>query len=238
MNTSNKKYSSTLWNQYRSGRIPVIPDIKSRSPQEGDLLQGRDPVEIARLLAAAGAPVLSVVSEPNYFGGSVEMLQRIVRAVSLPVLRKDFIASREQLLETVDLGASAVLLIASIVERAQLYKLIEEAYKLGLEPLVETHNEEEILSLKAMDITLMGINNRNIVKLEMDDGNVCTTEKLAGLIPPGVFLVSESAITSSADVERASGSGAHGVLVGTAILQAGDPAAMYQSLGIPQVKCL
>ncbi len=238
MNTSHNKFSSLLWNEYHSGKIPVIPDIKSRSPQEGDLLQGRDPVEIAGVLAAAGAPVLSVVSEPNHFGGSPAILQRIVQAVSLPVLRKDFINHRDQLQETVDLGASAVLLIASMVAREQLFDLIEEAYMLGLEPLVETHTEEEINAVKAIHLSMLGINNRNIVKLEMDDGNVTTTEKLALLADQKVLLISESSIISPADVERAAAAGAHAVLVGTAILRAANPAAKYQSLSIPRVNRL
>ena len=84
---SGTKFSMALWNQYHIGKIPVVPDIKSRSPQEGDLLQGRDPVELAKALAAAGAPALSVVTEQKYFGGSAQMLQRIARAISIPVLR-------------------------------------------------------------------------------------------------------------------------------------------------------
>jgi len=141
MNISDRKYSATLWSQYQSGKVTVIPDIKARSPQAGDLLQGRDPVIIAEALAAVGAPVLSVVIEPRYFGGSPELLQRIAQATSLPILCKDFINKREQLQAIVELGASAVLLIASMLEKEQLYKLVEDAMLLGLEPLVETHNE-------------------------------------------------------------------------------------------------
>lgn len=223
-------YSAALWQKYNSGSIPVIPDIKSRSPEEGDLLRGRDPVELAQILAAAGAPVLSVVTEPNYFGGSGKLLQHIVQAVSLPVLRKDFINRREQLLESIDLGASAVLLIASMLEKEQLISLYEEALRLGLEPLVETHNEADIMTANELRLTMAGINNRNIIELEMDGGNVSTTEKLAGLLRPEVLVISESSIYSAADVQRAWAAGAHAVLVGTAILKAPDPAEMYRSL--------
>ncbi|GAB6174374.1 indole-3-glycerol phosphate synthase TrpC [Paradesulfitobacterium aromaticivorans] len=225
-----KKFSTALWNQYHSGKIPVIPDIKSRSPQEGDLLQGRDPVKFAQALEAAGAPALSVVTEPRYFEGSPELLQRIALATSLPVLRKDFINSRVQLQESVDLGASAVLLIASMLEKKRLFQLIEDALMLGLEPLVETHNESEIISTNELKLNIIGINNRNIVELEMDDGSVNNTEKLASLVRPEVLVVSESSISSSADVQRALAAGAHAVLVGTAILQAKDPVEMYRSL--------
>jgi len=238
LNISNKKYSTALWNKYHSGKIPVIPDIKCRSPQEGDLLQGRDPVIIAEALAAAGAPVLSVVTEPKYFGGSPELLQRIVQATSLPILCKDFIKKREQLQESVDLGASAVLLIASMLEKEQLFKLIDDALMLGLEPLVEIHNEAEIVSVKELNLGMIGINNRSIVELEMDDGTVRTTEELARLISPKTLVISESSISSSTDVARAIAAGAHAVLVGTAILQSRDPAEMYRTLSEAGVKSL
>jgi len=230
MNISGKKYSAALWNQYHSGNIPVIPDIKCRSPQEGDLLQGRDPVKLAQTLAEAGASVLSVVTEPKYFGGSPKLLQQIVKATSLPILCKDFINKREQLHETLDSGASAILLIASMLEKKRLFKLIDDALMLGLEPLVEIHNEAEIVSINELNLTMIGINNRNIVELEMDDGSVSNTEKLASLISPKTLVISESSISSSADVQRATAAGAHAVLVGTAILQAQDPAEMYRSL--------
>ncbi len=216
----------------------MIPDIKARSPQEGDLLQGRDPVKLAKALAAAGAQVLSVVTEKEHFGGSLQMLHEIVQAVSQPVLRKDFINSRQQLRETADTGARAVLLIASMLAKEQLYELIEYAHILGLEPLVETHNEEEIRSLNELDLSILGINNRNIVEMETDDGSVKTTEELAGLAKSGTLLISESAIASPQDVKRAAQAGAHAVLVGTAILQARVPAQMYQDLNIMRGKGL
>lgn len=224
------KCTTALWNQYHCGKIPVIPDIKCKSPGEGDLLLGRDPVVIAKSLAAAGAPVISVVTEAEHYGGSAELLRRIVQAISIPILRKDFIFDREQLLESVDIGASSVLLIASLLEKEQLLKLFEEALVLGLEPLVETHNEAEIVAVNELKLGFLGINNRNIVEWETDDGDVNTTEKLAGLVRPDVFILSESSINSPEDVLRAIAAGAHGVLVGTAILQARDPAEMYLKL--------
>jgi indole-3-glycerol phosphate synthase len=238
MSISNQNFSRALWDQYRFGKMPVIPDIKIRSPREGDLLRGRDPAEIVEILVAAGTPVVSVVTEPSYFGGSPDLLRRIVQAASLPVLRKDFIQKREQLQESADLGASAVLLIASMLEQEQLFRLVEAALALGLEPLVETHDQAEINFANGLNLTMMGINNRNIVELEMDNGSVSTTEKLAGLIGPGVLVVSESSISSPSDVQRALAAGAHAVLTGTAILQARDPGEMYRSLGAVGVKSL
>lgn len=222
--------SSALWNKYHSGKVPVITDIKCKSPGEGDLLMGRDPVAIAKSLDAAGAPVISVVTESEHYGGSPELLYKIIQAVSAPVLRKDFVNSREQLVETVEIGASGILLIASMLEKGQLAKLVEESLALGLEPLVETHNEAEIIAVSEMKLTFLGINNRNIIELETDDGNVNTTEKLAELAQKGALLVSESSIASRDDVSRAIAAGAHAVLVGTAILRAKDPVEMFKNL--------
>lgn len=231
--TNNPKYLSctnVLWKQYHSGKTPVIPDIKCKSPGEGDLMFGRDPVEIATQLANAGAPVISVVTESEHFGGSLELLQQIANKTSLPILRKDFIKNREELIKSVEMGASAVLLISSILEKGQLISLIEESIALGLEPLVETHNEEEMKAVKEVSLSFIGVNNRNILEWEMDEGNVNTTEKLADFFPKGAFAISESSIASPQDVQRAIKAGAHGVLVGTAILKAEDPVEMYQKL--------
>ncbi len=225
-----KPFLRALQERYQNQEIPIIPDVKIKSPKEGDLMRGRDPVDIAKSLATSGAPVLSVVTEPDHFAGSPELLQRIVSAVKLPVLRKDFITKIEQLHESVDLGTSAVLLIASMLSKAQLARMVEEALKLGLEPLVETHNAEEIALFYDLSLSLVGINNRDIIELEMDNGSISTTERLISLVRPGIFVISESSIASALDVKRAAAAGAHAVLVGTAILQAEDPAAMYRIL--------
>ena len=225
-----RRFSGALWQHCRTGRLPVIPDIKARSPAEGDLLRGRQPVEYARTLAAAGAPVLSVVTEPRYFGGALQSLEMIAASIPLPVLRKDFIDHEDQLMESRDAGAAAVLLIAARLERRRLFKLIEAALGMGLEPLVEIHRPEEITGLRALGLSMLGINNRDINALEMDGGSVHTTERLAGLVPPGCLLISESSLSTPDDVRWASMAGAQAVLVGTALLQADDPAVMYKRL--------
>ncbi|MDD2402204.1 MAG: indole-3-glycerol-phosphate synthase [Clostridia bacterium] len=182
----------------------------------------------------AGAPVISVVTEAEHFGGSLELLQQIAQVTSVPILRKDFITTREQLLESVEVGASGVLLIAAMLEKEQLFKLIKEALALNLEPLVEIHNETEIIAVNELELKILGINNRNIVEWERDDGNVNVTERLASLVRPGVLVLSESSITSPEDVLRATTTGAHAVLVGTAILRAQDPVKMYHKLSEPR----
>lgn len=226
------KYTDALWQYYHQGRIPVIPDIKLQSPGEGDLLLGRDPIELTKALAKGGAPAFSVVTEREHFGGSLDLLADIAQGVSVPVLRKDFITTKGQLRETKEAGAHAVLLIAAMLSTADLLGLFNEALELGLEPLIETHRPEEIRQAIQLDLTFLGINNRNIIELELDDGDVSNTEKLASLVPADVFLLSESAIMTPQDVGRAIHGGAHGVLVGTAILQAKDPVDMLHRLSI------
>ncbi len=222
-----------LWKRYEQGCLPVIPDIKLRSPGEGELLQGKDPSAYARALEAAGAPVISVVTEEEHYGGSMKLLEEILRAVSIPVLRKDFIRSVDQLEESARLGVSAVLLIASLLGEEQLCLLYGEAVRLGMEALVEIHNEEELRLAAQLPLTFLGINNRNILVWETDSGNVGRTEDLARLTGESlasrkVFLLSESSLMSPEEVGRAARAGVHGVLVGTALLKAEDPVARYR----------
>ena len=234
--TSSTLCTDTLWHKYRTGTIPVIPDIKCKSPGEGELLSDRDPEEYAKILEAAGAPVVSVVTEAEHYGGSAEMFRRIARSVNVPLLRKDFITTFDQLRESADMGASGVLLIASKLDREKLTRLAEAAAALGLEPLIETHNRDEIMFATGMKPTFLGINNRDICRYEIDNGNVGTTELLASYAGAGTLLLSESSISSAVDIHRAAAAGAHAVLVGTALLRARDPAAMYRdlsSIGIP-----
>ncbi len=212
------------------GMIPVIPDFKLISPAEGPLFAGRDPVAAAAAMGAAGAPVLSVVTEKEHFGGSPALLRDIVRASGLPVLRKDFIQSVDDIEETASCGASAVLLICASMGEETLRSCFSAALALGLEPLVEAHTAAELRFAASLGCRLAGVNNRDILALEKDGGTVDTTAQLAALKPPGSFLISESGLRSPADVRRAVRSGADGVLVGTAIWRAEDPFAFYEAL--------
>ena len=213
-----------------SGAIPVIPDIKLISPKEGDLLQGRSPVAAARLFEQLGAPAISVVTEPHDFGGSLELLSSITAAVSIPVLRKDFITCEDDLRQTRDHGAAAILLICSCLKTEQLLDLYHAALRLGLEPLVETHTEAELRLAARLQPQLVGINNRDILTLEKDDGTVSTTARLAALAPVDALLISESGIATPEQARTAIDCGADAVLVGTALWQAPDLAAFYQQL--------
>lgn len=224
------EFSNSIRIRQQAGYIPVIPDIKCRSPKEGDLLRGRDPVATARQLVDAGAPVLSVVTESENFGGSLELLEQVIRDTGVPVLRKDFISSREDLIVTRDIGASAILLISSMLNQEQLLFFHKAAIELGLEPLVETHSIAEIQYAVKLGAGLVGINNRNIVELELDDGTVEATASLAAYKPEGCVLISESAIVTRADAQNAVLAGADAVLVGTSLWQAEDMLALYAEL--------
>ena len=184
----------------KAGFIPVIPDIKCVSPKEGELLRGRDPVQLAKELAAAGASALSVVTEHNNFGGSCALLEGIAKAVELPVLRKDFIREVDDIKKTRDMGARAVLIICAMLPPAVLVKLYEEALRIGLEALVETC-KEELLFAGQLGAKLVGINNRNIVRLELDNGGVSHASLIAHK-PKGAVLISESGIRTPAEARR------------------------------------
>ena len=217
------------------GRLPVMADIKPASPRDGDLLAGRRPAQLATALEAAGACALSVVTEEKHFSGSCENLRQVCEAVDLPVLRKDFLAEPEQLQSSIAAGASAVLLILATVSDRQARDLHAAAIDLDLEPVVEVHSEAELQRALQLSPSIVGINNRDILQLETDPGDVATTERLAPLVPDGVVTLSESSLLSDDDVRRALAAGADAVLVGTMLLQADDPAARLRELTQLQV---
>ena len=226
----NARVSDSLLGVKRRGLVPVIPDIKLRSPKEGDLLGIRSPVDYALSLKAAGAPALSVVTETEHFGGSAELLRRVAKSVGLPVLRKDFIKTADQVRLTADMGAAAVLLIVSMLDERTLNLLFNAALEAGLEPLVETHSAQEIERVNRLQPSFVGINNRDILRMECDGGTVTRTAELAGMIRPGAVILSESAISGAEDVRRAIRSGADAVLVGTALLKAKNAPALFKEM--------
>jgi|GEM_PF-535256 len=234
-----RSFSAAIESKNTRGHAAVIPDIKCVSPKHGDLLQGRNPIEVAKLLVSHGAPVLSVVTEQKNFGGSVALLRDVAKTTGVPVLRKDFFTHEAQLEESSKVGASAVLLICATIERDLLARLYERALALGLEPLVEVCTADEMRFACSLGAKLIGINNRNIATLELDSGGPARTAKLAKLAPKDALLISESGIVSREDAQLAVKAGAHAVLVGTALWQAKSPAGdwnmaeIYKSLEVP-----
>ncbi|WP_416838968.1 indole-3-glycerol phosphate synthase [Haloferax sp. DFSO52] len=203
------------------GRVPVITEVKPTSPTT-DGVRDDDPVELAREMVAGGATALSVLTEPDHFGGSLESLRRIRDAVDVPVLRKDFIM-REDQLDAVE--SDLVLLIARFVGD-DLPDLVAAARERGFQPLVEVHTRDELVAALAAGADIVGINNRDLGKLEVDLG---TFEELAPEVPDDVLLVAESGVKTLDDVRRMREAGADALLVGTAIMD-GDVQANTQSL--------
>lgn len=161
------------------------------------------------------------------------MLEHICTNVDIPILRKDFIQTEEQIRETAASGASAVLLIVAMLTEIQLGRLYDATVKYGLTALVETHNPEQIKTANKIQSELIGINNRDILSLEKDNGEVSLTEQLIKAVQGTPYIVSESSIQNSNDVLRARNAGASAVLVGTALLKAEDIAEKYTELSIP-----
>lgn len=199
----------------------VIIDFKPVTPPDGDNFKGRDPLEAARRLEKTGVLGLSVVTERRHFGGSPELLRGIAGAVSLPVLRKDFIATEEQLYETLECGAKGVLLICAGRPSDTVGFLYEKALSIGLTPVVEVHTPAEMRFAKQLRAKVIGINNKDITVMEKDSGTVETTLALIKEAPEGAFIISESGIGSREDAQKALDAGADAVLVGTAFWQGG-----------------
>jgi len=193
----------------------VIIDFKRVSPKQGDLFRGRKPVEVAKILESAGVLGLSVVTEPEHFGGSLDLLRDIVDAVNLPILRKDFIKTEHDLHETIDCGATEILLICSTIPFNDLPRLYEKSLELGLRPLVEVHNQTEMELAVDLGADYVGINNKDITILEKDSGTVATTRELISYAPKDAFIVSESGILTRDDADKALTAGADAVLIGT-----------------------
>ncbi|MFB6122712.1 MAG: indole-3-glycerol phosphate synthase [Haloferacaceae archaeon] len=196
------------------GRTPVVAEVKPTSPTtEG--VRDDDPVDLARAMVEGGATALSVLTEPDHFGGSTATLRRVRSAVDVPVLRKDFLLREDQL----DAVASdIVLLIARFVD--DLPGLVAAAEERGFQPLVEVHTEAELDRAVDAGASIVGVNNRDLGRLEVD---LSTFERLAPAVPDDVTLVAESGVTSVADARRMREAGADALLVGTAIMD-GDVA--------------
>jgi indole-3-glycerol phosphate synthase len=222
MASQKPRFTAALDAARAAGQLPLISEVKVRSPKEGDLLAGRDPAALARSMEQAGAACLSVVTEGPRFGGSLELLHTLSTAVSLPILRKDFVTDRKDVWATREHGASCLLLMVAMLDWPRLVELHEEARRCGLETLVEVHDEKELRQALTLDLDLLGINNRDIRQLETDDGTIANTLELLRSVPAGLRAISESSIATPGEARSVIDAGGAGVLVGTAILRAGD----------------
>jgi indole-3-glycerol phosphate synthase len=211
----------------RGADVTVIAELKRRSPSRGAINEALNVPARAAEYAAAGAAALSVLTERSRFGGSLADLRAVGAAVRLPLLRKDFIVSRLQLLEARSAGASAVLLIARALPPERRATLAAEAGALGLDVLLEVRDERELEQALDVARAVIGINNRNLETLVMDDA---VSARLLPLVPSGRTAVYESGVTSRADVERAAALGADAVLVGSALSSSANGGAAVSAL--------
>jgi indole-3-glycerol phosphate synthase len=228
------------------GDIALIAEVKKASPSAGIICQDFDPVKIAKEYEAAGASCLSVLTDEKFFQGSLDYLRQIRAAVKIPLLRKDFIIDERQILEAIEWGADAILLIVAILNDGQLAKFHSLAVEAGLAVLVEVHDEAELDRALKISPQLIGVNNRNLKTFAVD---LATTERLAAKMedegwkmaktsapssilnsPSSPMLVAESGIHTRADVERLKKCGAGAILVGESLVKQGDIGAKVREL--------
>lgn len=205
----------------------VIAEIKKASPSKGVLREAFFPAEIARSYARADAACLSVLTDEKFFQGSDDYLLQVREAVDLPVIRKDFMVDPYQIVESRSLGADCVLLIVSILEQQQLAKLNELARELGMDVLIEVHDEAEMARALALSPTLVGINNRDLRDFSVD---LNTTLNMLEQLPDEVRLVTESGIARREDVELMLSRGVYGFLVGEAFMREPEPGDKLRAL--------
>jgi indole-3-glycerol phosphate synthase len=209
------------------GALGLIAEVKKASPSAGVIASEFEPVAIAKAYESAGAHALSVLTDEQFFQGSLSYLSRIRSAVNLPILRKDFIIHEVQIAEASVAGADAILLIVAALEQDRLAALYEEAQVLQLDVLVEVHTEGELDRALALECPLIGINNRNLTTFEVD---LATTETLSEEVPEGVLLVCESGLKTRGDSQRAFAAGCNAILVGESLMRSGDVAAQVREL--------
>ncbi|MEO6651175.1 MAG: indole-3-glycerol phosphate synthase TrpC [Ilumatobacteraceae bacterium] len=212
--------------QHRS-ELAVISEIKRRSPSRGDLFADLDPAVLARQYEAGGAACLSVLTDAEFFGGSPDDLRSARAACSLPVLRKDFTVSPHDVADARLMGADCLLLIAAALRSRELIDLHTLAVEVGLDVLVEIHDEDELATALAAGATLIGVNQRDLVTFEVDHQRAM---RLAEAIPDHVLKVAESGVRDAADARALHAAGYQAVLVGETLVTADDPSAAIAEL--------
>jgi indole-3-glycerol phosphate synthase len=213
--------------RFRDSGVSVIAEVKRSSPSKGSLAEIADPAALAADYEAGGAATISVLTEHRRFGGSLEDLRAVRERVSVPVLRKDFIVTSYQLWEARAAGADLALLIVAALDQVRLECLVDRAGSIGLTPLVEVHDEDEVDRALAAGATLIGVNARSLKTLEVDRD---TFARLAPRIPDDVVRVAESGVRGPHDVFEYAKQGADVVLVGESLVRGKDPRAAVADL--------
>jgi indole-3-glycerol phosphate synthase len=211
----------------------IIAEVKKASPSKGVIREDFDHRDIVKKYVDAGANALSVLTDKKFFQGDIHYIEDIRSDISNPILRKDFIIDSYQLTEAKAFGADAVLLIAACLEKEQLREFHIEAEGLGLECLVEVHNESELESLDMSLVKIIGINNRNLEDFSVD---LNTSVRLSAMIPSGITKVSESGISSRREIDLLMQNGINAVLVGESLIRASNPGDALRSLFTPRRK--
>jgi indole-3-glycerol phosphate synthase len=207
--------------------VSVIAEVKRRSPSKGPLAPELDAALLAKAYAAAGAACLSVLTDSEFFGGSTADLAEARSATDLPVLRKDFTVSPADVCDARVMGADAVLLIVSALTDSELVALVHLADRVGIDALVEVHDEDEAKRALSAGARIVGVNQRDLFSFEVDTARAV---RVGSSLPAGVVKVAESGIRSRGDVERLGAAGFDAVLVGEALVTAPDPGAALASL--------
>lgn len=207
--------------------LALIAEVKRASPSKGPIAPGADAVALAKAFQEGGAAAISVLTEPNYFGGSLEDLRDVRAATGVPVLRKDFICDALHVYEARAAGADAVLLIVAALTQSELVALIDAATVCGMAADVEVHSPEEVSRATDAGAQIVAINARNLATLDVD---LATIERVRPMVPPGIVVVAESGIETAADVRRMRDAGVDAVHVGETLMRAADPAARIRTL--------
>lgn len=221
------KGSGAFEKALRKDGMSFICECKKASPSKGIIAEEFPYLTIAKEYEQAGADCISVLTEPKWFLGSDEYLSEIAKAVSIPCLRKDFTVDEYMIYQARLLGASAVLLICSILSEAQIKEYLELCSSLGLSALVEAHNENEIETALKCGASIIGVNNRDLRDFSVDTGN---SRRLRKMIPSGTVFVSESGIKNAGDVALLREAGVDAVLIGEALMKAADKKQMLREL--------
>ena len=224
-----RPFAEALRSAVARGELAVIGEIKRRSPSMGDLNIDLDPSRLATTYSGAGAAALSVLTDVEFFGGSVTDLQIARRVVSLPVLRKDFTVTGHDVCDARLMGADCVLLIATALSEAELEAMRALADRIGIEVLVEIHDEPELESALAAGATIVGVNQRDLTTFEVDHERAL---RMASIIPDHVVKVAESGVRGAADARALQHAGYDAVLVGEILVTAADPAAVMRDLRV------
>ncbi|BCD62232.1 indole-3-glycerol phosphate synthase [Nitratiruptor sp. YY08-26] len=205
----------------------IIAEVKKASPSKGTIREDFDPVAIAKEYEKGGANAVSVLTEPHFFKGDIEYLTQIRRYVPMPLLRKDFIIDKYQLVEALVYGADFVLLIAKALSRKELKELLEYTWHLGMEALVEIHDKKDLIKAIFAGANIIGINHRNLETFEID---LSLSEKLVPLIPKGKIIVAESGIHSHEQVKNLHEIGVDAFLIGEHFMRQDDIALAVQDI--------